>query len=163
MYLRLILNFWSSFPIPEVLGLKTAPLYPVWFVFNNNNRMVNCGGGGGGLMKQGLTIYMWLSWSSLCRPGWPPIYRNQPTLASLMLELKMYTTSPELYISFKLCSCVWGCVHLSVGPCGSQKHWIVLELELTELPDVGTRNWTQVPCKISTHSAPLSICPTPPH
>jgi hypothetical protein len=30
------------------------------------------GGGGGGVPRQGFSVYPWLSWNSLCRPGWPP-------------------------------------------------------------------------------------------
>jgi hypothetical protein len=29
------------------------------------------GGGGVGFLRQGFSVYPWLSWNSLCRPGWP--------------------------------------------------------------------------------------------
>jgi hypothetical protein len=30
-----------------------------------------CFGFGFGFLRQGFSVYLWLSWNSLCRPGWP--------------------------------------------------------------------------------------------
>ena len=35
-----------------------------------------------GFLRQGFSVYTWLSWNSLCRPGWPQTQRAQPVSAS---------------------------------------------------------------------------------
>lgn len=41
---------------------------------------------GARVLKQNLTMYLRLTWSSLCSPGWPPIY-DLPALFSKVLRL----------------------------------------------------------------------------
>jgi hypothetical protein len=42
-----------------------------------------CGRGGG--FKTGFSVYPWLSWSSLCRPGWPQTQKL--TLSNIMMVM----------------------------------------------------------------------------
>jgi hypothetical protein len=39
---------------------------------------------------------LWLSWNSLCRPGWSRTHRDLPASASLVLGLKTCTTTAQL-------------------------------------------------------------------
>jgi hypothetical protein len=39
-----------------------------------------------------LTIYLWVAWNLLCRPGWRQTYRDPLASASLVLRLKTCAT-----------------------------------------------------------------------
>jgi hypothetical protein len=41
------------------------------------------------LSRQGFSVYRWLSWNLLCRPGWPWIHRDPPASVSWVLGLKV--------------------------------------------------------------------------
>ena len=51
-------------------------------------------------MRQGLIIYPWLAWNSLCVTGTPQIHRNPPVSFSLGLELKTCIITPSLATLF---------------------------------------------------------------
>ena len=40
------------------------------------------------LLRQDFSVYLWLSWNSLCRRGWPWTHRDQPASASLSAGAK---------------------------------------------------------------------------
>ena len=48
-------------------------------------------------LRQGFSVQSWLSWNSLCRPGWLEL-RNPPASASQVLELKACSTTAWRYI-----------------------------------------------------------------
>jgi hypothetical protein len=42
-----------------------------------------------GFFKTRFTVWHWLSWNLLCKPGWPHTYRDLPSSSSQVLELKV--------------------------------------------------------------------------
>ena len=47
-------------------------------------------------LKQGFSVYPWLSWNSLSRPNWPQTHRDLPAAASQLLRLKACATTARL-------------------------------------------------------------------
>ena len=48
----------------------------------------------------GFTLFSWLAWSLLYRPGWPQTHRDPSVFASQVLRLKTYSTTPSLVLLF---------------------------------------------------------------
>lgn len=44
-------------------------------------------------LKQSLSVYPWLSWNTLWRPGWPQIHWDLPASTSQVLRLKIANTT----------------------------------------------------------------------
>ena len=40
------------------------------------------------VFQDGFSVHLWLSWNSLCRPGWPQTHRDPPASVSLSAEIK---------------------------------------------------------------------------
>lgn len=40
------------------------------------------------VLRQGLTIWPWQSWNSLCKPSWPQAHKDPTAIASQVLELR---------------------------------------------------------------------------
>jgi hypothetical protein len=53
------------------------------------------------LLRQGLSTEPWLSWNSLCSPGWPQSHRDPSASAFQMLGLKACATPPSLFLFFE--------------------------------------------------------------
>lgn len=51
----------------------------------------------------GLTVYPWLSWKSLCLPGWPRTHRNLPVFAIRVLGLKAFHQALNFILIIPLC------------------------------------------------------------
>lgn len=52
------------------------------------------------VLRYGLTLQPWLTWSSLCSPGWLHTLRNLLTSAPGVLGLNIWTLNPRLYYYF---------------------------------------------------------------
>lgn len=64
-------------------------------------------------LRQSLTMYLFLCWTSLCILGWFITHRDLPVSASWTLVLKVCTTRPSyispffcIFLNVSLCTCV---------------------------------------------------------
>jgi hypothetical protein len=46
-------------------------------------------------LRPGLILYFWLTWNSLCRPGWSSSSRDLPVSASHVLRSEVCSTIPN--------------------------------------------------------------------
>lgn len=67
-------------------SIRAAPNQFVWLLF--------C------FLRQGPSLYPWLSQNLLFRPGWPQTHRNPPDSASQMFRLKVWATTSRICIVF---------------------------------------------------------------
>jgi hypothetical protein len=61
-------------------------------------------------LKQGFSLWAWLSWNFFCRQGRSQTHRDSSVSASWMLGLKVCTTTAQLLNSSQSYNLVWDCM-----------------------------------------------------
>ena len=96
-------------------------------------------------LRQGLTMYPWLSWNSFCQPWWPWTHRDPPTSASQVLikGIPPHLTPPVWFLFGKAYKIAFANMINYHNSHPSKEHTVLI------LPFLQARSWggvIRVPC-----------------